>query len=139
MVHFIPCKKTIDVVHIAQLFFREIHHIHGLPSSIVFDRDTRFLSHFWRSLWKMVNMQLDFSSTYHPQTDRQTEVVNRSLGDLLQCLTGEHVKSWDQKLCQVEFSHNNVVSQSTRFSPFQVVYSIVPRGPLDLISLPCRT
>ena len=65
MVHFIPCKKTIDVVHVAQLFFHEIYCLHGLPSSIVYDRDTRFLSHFWCSLWMVVNTQLDFSSAYH--------------------------------------------------------------------------
>ena len=95
MVHFIPFKKTTDAVNVAQLFFRDVYQLHGLPSTIVFDRDTRFLSHFWRSLWKMVNTQLNFSSAYHPQTD----VVNKSLGNLLRCLVGDHVKSWDQKLC----------------------------------------
>ncbi|GJZ42323.1 putative nucleotidyltransferase, ribonuclease H [Tanacetum coccineum] len=105
-----------------------------LPSSVVFDRDTRFLSHFWRSLWKMVNTQLNFSSAYHPQTDGQTEVVNRSLGNLLRCLVGDHVKAWDQKLCQAEFAHNHAVNRSTGFSPFQVVYSAQPRGPLDLMT-----
>ncbi|KAJ0937806.1 putative nucleotidyltransferase, Ribonuclease H [Helianthus annuus] len=136
MVHFIPCKKTTDAINVAQLFFRDIYRLHGLPSSIVSDRDTRFLSHFWRSLWKMVNTQLNFSSAYHPQTDRQTEVVNRSLGNLLRCLVGDHVKSWYQKLCQAEFAHNHVVNRSTGFSPFEVVYSSKPRGPLDLMSFP---
>ena len=86
----------------------------------------------------MVNTQLDFSSAYHPQTDGQTEVVNRSLGDLLRCLTSEHVKLWDQKLCQAEFAHNHAVCRSTGFSPFQVVYFIVPCGSLNLILLPSR-
>ncbi|GJR08218.1 putative nucleotidyltransferase, ribonuclease H [Tanacetum coccineum] len=134
MVHFIPCKKTTDAVNVAQLFFRDVYRLHGLPSSIVSDRDTRFLSHFWRSLWKMVNTQLNFSSAYHPQTDGQTEVVNRSLGNLLRCLVGDHVKAWDQKLCQAEFAHNHDVNRSTGFSPFQVVYSAQPRGPLDLMT-----
>ena len=66
-------------------------------------------------------------------------MVNHSLGDLLRCLMGEHVKSWDQKLCQVEFACNHAVNTSTRFNPFQVVYSIVPCGPLDLIPLPSKT
>ncbi|GKA11902.1 putative reverse transcriptase domain-containing protein [Tanacetum coccineum] len=70
-----------------------------------------------------------------PQTDGQTKVVNRSLGNLLRCLVGNHVKAWDQKLCQAEFAHNHVVNRSTGFSPFQVVYSTQPHGPLDLMSL----
>ena len=139
MVHFIPCKKTTDAVKVAQLFFREVYRLHGLPTSIVSDRDTRFLSHFWRSLWKMVNTKLDFSSAYHPQTDGQTEVVNRALGDLLRCLVGDNVRSWDLKLSQAEFAHNHAVNRSSGFSPFQVVYSLVPRSPLDLIPLPNRT
>ena len=139
MVHFIPCKKTTDAVRVAQLYFREVYRLHGLPTTIVSDRDTRFLSHFWRSLWKMVNTQLNFSSAYHPQTDGQTEVVNRSLGNLLRSLVGEHVKSWDQKLSQAEFAHNHAVNRSSGFSPFQVVYSVTPRSPLDLLPVPDRT
>ncbi|GJU33492.1 putative reverse transcriptase domain-containing protein [Tanacetum coccineum] len=61
-------------------------------------------------------------------------LFNRSLGNLLRCLVGDHVKEWDQKLCQSEFSHNHAVNRSTGFSPFQVVYSAQPRGPLDLMT-----
>ncbi|CAM8905489.1 unnamed protein product [Rhodiola kirilowii] len=135
MVHFISCKKTSDAVSVAQLFFLEIYRIHGLPASIVSDRDTHFVSHFWRSLWRMVNTQLSFSSAYHPQTDGQTEVVNHSLGNLLRCLVGDHPKAWDQRLPQAEFAHNHAVNRTTGFSPFRVVYGTVPRGPSDLLTL----
>lgn len=97
MVHFIPSKKTTDTVSVAALFFWEIYRLHGLPLSIVSDRDTQFLSHFWRSLWKFLRASLDMSSIYHPQTDGQTEVTNRSLGNLLHCLVGDNIKNWDAK------------------------------------------
>lgn len=133
MVHFIPCKKTTYAVNVALLYFREVYRLHGLPTSIMYDRDTCFFSHFWRSLWRSVNTKLDFSSAYNPQIDGQTEVVNRSLGDLLRCLVGDHIKSWDQKLCHAEFAHNHAVNRSIGFSPFQVVCGLVPRGPFDLV------
>ena len=139
MVHFIACKKTTDAVSVASLFFREIYRLHGLPTSIVSDRDTRFLSHFWRSLWKLLGTSLDMSSAYHPQTDGQTEVVNRSLGNLLRCLVGDNIKTWDTKLCQAEFAHNHAANRSTGFSPFHVVFGLVPRGPLDLSTTPDLT
>ena len=98
MAHFIACKKTADAVRVAQLFFKEVYRLHGLPETIVSDRDTRFLSHFWLSLWKMVGTKLNFSSAYHPQTDGQTEVVNRSLRNLLRCLVKDNLKSWEVNL-----------------------------------------
>ncbi|KAK6155787.1 hypothetical protein DH2020_010035 [Rehmannia glutinosa] len=139
MAHFIPCKRTSDALHVAQLFFREIFRLHGLPSSIVSDRDTRFLSHFWRSLWRMAHTDLNFSTAYHPQTDGQTEVVNRSLGNLLRCLVGDNLKSWDVKLPQAEFAHNLALNRSTGYCPFEVVYAVVPRAPVDLLVLPSTT
>lgn len=139
MVHFIACKKTTDAVQVAVFYFREVYRLHGLPSSIVSDRDTRFLSHFCPSLWKHLGTSLDMSSAYHPQSDGQTEVVNRSLGNLLRSLVGDNIKSWDTKLCQAEFAHNHAVNRSLGMSPFRVVYGVIPRGPLDLITAPDKT
>jgi imidazoleglycerol phosphate dehydratase HisB len=64
--------------------------LHDLPTSIISDRDTKFVGHFWRTLWKNLGMDLSFISAYNPQTDGNTEVVNKSLGNLLRILVTEH-------------------------------------------------
>lgn len=138
MVHFIPCKRSTDAVQFVTLFFREICRLHGLPLSIVSDRDYRIRGHFWRSVWKLLDTILDMSTAYHPQIDGQTEVTNRSLGNLLRCLVGSSIKSWDSKLPKAEFAHNNSLNRSSCFSPFQINYGISPRGPPDLSTLPDR-
>jgi hypothetical protein len=139
MVNFIACKKTADAVNVAQLYFREVYRLHGLPLSIVSDRDTRFLSHFWQCLWQLSHTKLDFSSAYHPQTNGQTEVVNQSLGALLRSLVGENLKSWDLQLYQAEFAYNRSANRSTGLSPFTIIYGGNPRTPLDLTPLPDLT
>jgi hypothetical protein len=120
------------LTHIANLFFKEIVRLHGLPKRIVSDRDTKFIGHFWRTLWKKLGTKLAFSSSYHPQMDGQTEVVNRSLGDLLRSLVIEHHSIWDHILPQTEFAYNDSMNRSTRKSPFQVVYGMQPRGVSEL-------
>jgi hypothetical protein len=69
MAHFIPCHKKNDSTHIANLFFKEVVRLHGLPKSIVSDRDIKFVGHFWRTLWNKLGIELSFSLAYHPQTN----------------------------------------------------------------------
>jgi hypothetical protein len=121
------------VTHIANLFFKEIIRLHGFPRSIVSDRDMKFIGHFWRTLWKKLGTNLAFSLSYHPQTDGKTEVVNRSLGDLLRSLVTEHHSSWDNIFPQADFAYNDLVNRSTEKTPFQVVYGMQPRGVYELM------
>jgi len=92
MAHFIACRKTSDATHISNFLFSEIVRLHGLPISIVLDWDTKFVGHFRETLWKKLGAKLSFSSAYHPQTDGQTGVVNRSLGNILRSLVYENPK-----------------------------------------------
>jgi len=136
MAHFIPCKKVDDAFHVADLFFKEIVRLHGLPRNIVSERDTKFLSHFWWTLWGKIGTKLLFSTTCHPQTDGQTEVVNRTLGTLLRTIIKKNLKSWEACLPHVEFSYNKVVRSTTNYSPFEIVYGFNPLTPLDLLHMP---
>jgi hypothetical protein len=132
MVHFILYHKTNNATHIANLFFKEIVRLHGLPRSIVSDRDTKFIGHFWRTLCKNMGTNLMFSPAYHPQIDGQTEVVNRSLGDLLRSLVTEHHSSWDNVLPQEKFAYNDSVNRRIGKSPFEIIYGKQPRGVSEL-------
>jgi hypothetical protein len=135
MAHFIPCQNTIDATHVANLFFKEVVRLHGLPRSIVSDNDTKFVSHFWRTLWNKLGTNLSFNSSYHPPTDGHTKVVNRSLENLLRSLVIEHHNQWDHILPQAEFVYNDSPKRSTGKSPFQIVYGMQPKGVYDLREL----
>ncbi|XP_071902679.1 uncharacterized protein [Coffea arabica] len=136
MAHFIACHKTDDASYIADLFFRGIVRLHGMPRTIVSDRDVKFLSYFWKTLWGKLGTKLLFSTSSHPQTDSQTEVVNRTLSTLLRAIIKKNIKSWEECLPHVEFAYNRTVHSATRFSPFEVVYGFNPLTSLDLSPSP---
>ena len=136
MAHFIPCKKTSDASNVAALFFKEVYELHGVPLSVVFDKDAKFLAHFWRTLWRKIGTKLSFNTSFHPQTDGQTEVVNRSLGNLLRCLIGENPRNWESILHLAEFAYNSSLNQAINTSPFEVVYGNKLLSVLDLAPLP---
>src|SRR3954453_5319446 len=136
MAHFIPCHKTDDAANVTDLFFREIIRLHGVPNTIVSDRDTKFLSHFWRCLWAKSGTKLLFSTTCHPQTDGQTEVVNRTLSTMLQAVLKKNLKLWEECLPHIEFAYNRSLHSTTKMCPFEIVYGFVPRAPIDLLPLP---
>ncbi|XP_073049491.1 uncharacterized protein [Primulina eburnea] len=136
MAHFIACHKTDDASNIADLFFKEVVRLHGMPRTIVSDRDVKFLSYFWKTLWAKLGTKLMFSTTCHPQTDGQTEVVNRTLGTLLRAIIKKNLKNWEDCLPFVEFAYNRCVHSTTNYSPFEIVYGFNPLTPLDLMSLP---
>ena len=98
MAHFLPCSKTFDASNIAKLYFDEIVKLYGFPKTIVSDRDVRFMSYFWKTLWHLMGTKLKFSTAFHPQTNGQTKVVNHSLGNLLRCLVSEANRNWDSIL-----------------------------------------
>jgi hypothetical protein len=136
MAHFMPCHKTDDASHIADLFFQEITRLYGVPNIIVSDHDTKFLSHFWRTLWAKLGTKLLFSTTCHPQTDGQTEVVNRTLSTMLRAVLKKNIKMWEECLPHIEFAYNRSL-MTTKICPFDIVYGLLPRAPIDFMPLSC--
>lgn len=138
MAHFVACHKTDDANYIANLYFAEIVRLHGIPKSIVSDRDRKFLSVFWTTLWKLLGTKLLFSTSYHRQTDGQTEVTNKTLGTILRTIVHKNLRDWDVKLDHAEFAFNRSPSLATIMSPFECVLGSNPLLPVYLIKLPLQ-
>jgi hypothetical protein len=103
---------------------------------MVSDRDVKFLSHFWRTLWFKLGTKLLFSTTCHPQTDGQTKVVNRTLSTILRGVLITNLKLWEECLPHIEFAYKRSVHSTMKVSPFHVVYGFNPHAPVDLLPLP---
>ena len=133
MAHFLPCKSNIDGTGVAELFVERIWSLHGLPTSVVTDRGSPFLNAFNTAVCKLIGTKHAVSSAYHPETDGQTERVNRILGEMLRHFTNWRYDDWDLQLPLVEFAHNNAPSSATGMSPFYCCYGKHPRTPMSAV------
>ena len=128
-----PTVATATAVDIARIFVDAVVRTHGLPRTIVSDRDTKFTSNFWREVWKTMGTQLAMSSGFHPQTDGQTERANRSIEEMLRAYVGKRQNDWDERLAMVEFAYNNSVQSSSGYTPFYLCYGRHPVSPAQLV------
>ncbi|GAU33071.1 hypothetical protein TSUD_152260 [Trifolium subterraneum] len=128
--HFIAIKIGTLVPKLAEIYIEQIIRLHGIPSSIVSDRDPKFTSRFWESLQEALGTKLRLSSAYHPQTDGQSERTIQSLEDLLRACVLEQGESWDSCLPLIEFTYNNSFHSSIGMSPFEALYGRRCRTPL---------
>jgi hypothetical protein len=124
--HFVSHKMTDSAEDVALLFLREVVRLHGMPISIVSDRDSRFMSNFWTSLLKLLNVLRNASSSMHPQTDGQTERINRILEETLRHYVNFRRDDWDVLLSCAEFAYNSSVHSAIRMTPFECDIGFVP-------------
>ena len=132
--HFMGLRHPYTAVEVAQTFFDNVFKLHGLPHIIVSDRDPIFTSKFWQEIFKMQGVSLHLSYAYHPQTDGQTEVVNRGLETYLRCSAGDQPKTWFRWLSLAEWWYNSNHHSAIQLTPFEALYGYPP--PIHLPYLP---
>ena len=132
MVHLIPCNIKVTAVEVAQLVYDNVIRLHGFPESIISDRDTRFTSNFWQSLWQLTGTKLKMSSSYHPQTDGQTENVNRAVQDMLKAYVSDTRNDWDRHLTAMEIAVNTSRHASTGYTPYFLNHNQEMRLPFGI-------
>jgi hypothetical protein len=120
--HFIPVKSTQKAADIAQIYMREIAKMHGIPKTIVPDRDSKFTSNFWKGIFKEFGTNMNFSTTYHPELDGQTKRVNRVIEYMLIMHVMDNPSKWEDCLHLVEFYYNNGYQESLNMISFEALY-----------------
>ncbi|WVZ94013.1 hypothetical protein U9M48_039957 [Paspalum notatum var. saurae] len=120
--HFIPVNTTYLGARLAELYISRIVYLHGVPKKIISDRGSQFTSRFWEQLHNSLDTKLRFSTSYHPQTDGQTERTNQVLEDMLRACVIQYGTSWDKCLSYAEFSYNNSYQDSLKKSLFEALY-----------------
>eukprot|EP00253_Pinus_taeda_P026665 PITA_26665 len=131
---FVPTKIPCGAERTAELFFKNIVKYWGIPLSIVSDRDPRFTGRFWTTLFKLVGTELLMSSSYHPQTDGQTERINTMLEDYLRHYVTADQKNWPELLDIAQFSYNIQKSSATGYSPFELVNGQMSVAPHTVVT-----
>jgi hypothetical protein len=124
--HFIPLAHPYTAESVAQAFFKEIVRLHGVPQSLVSDRDVVFTSTFWKELMRLLGTKLHMTTAFHPQSDGQTEAANRVIVMYLRCFTGDRPRQWIRWLPWAEYVYNTAYQTSLRDTPFRVVYGRDP-------------
>jgi hypothetical protein len=128
--HFIPVKTMYSGAKLAELYMARIICLHGVPKNIVSDRGSQFTCRYWKKLHESLEIGLNFSSAYHPQTDGQTKRTNQVLEDMLRACALKHGGSWNKSLPYAEFSYNNSYQASLKMSLFEALYGRKCRTPL---------
>ena len=128
--HFLPVKTTYSLSKYANLYIAEIIRLHGMPVSIVSDRDPRFVSKFWKSLQRAFGTELNFSTAFHPQTDGQSERTIQTLEDMLRLCVLDFQGNWETHLPLVEFAYNNSFHASIGMAPYEALYGRKCRSPV---------
>ncbi|EAL73790.1 hypothetical protein DDB_G0267306 [Dictyostelium discoideum AX4] len=131
MVNIVPCHKTIDAQHTAQLLLNHVFRLHGYPRTIVSDRDPRFLSEICERWAKTMDSKLKMTVAHRAQADGQTERMNREIIRILTKASTEYVENCSDIIPLIEFAMNSSMSKSTKMSPFQIVYGFNPPTPVN--------
>ncbi|GJY36950.1 putative reverse transcriptase domain-containing protein, partial [Tanacetum coccineum] len=128
--HFLAMRETDPIDKLARLYIKEVVTRHGVPVSIICDRDPRFSSHFWRAFQKALGTSLDMSTAYHPETDGQSERTIQTLEDMLRACVIDFGNGWERHLPLIEFSYNNSYHASIKAAPFEALYGRKCRSPV---------
>jgi hypothetical protein len=131
MTHIAPCKKTINSQQFAELYLHNIVRLHGFQLYIISDRDPRWHNDFWKAVCRQFNTKLCFSTAFHPETDGQTERMNRTLEEMIRHYVSPNHTDWDKHLPMVEFAINNALQLSTKQTPFFMYTGTHPLTPLS--------
>lgn len=124
--HFVALQHPYTAYQLAGIYVEQVYKIHGFPSSIVSDRDRIFLSTFWQHLFKTVGTKVCISSSYHPQTDGQTERLNRCLENYLRCMCSSYPRRWLTWLALAQWWYNSNFHTALNTTPFQALFGFAP-------------